>query len=59
VTPELVGGPNVIMIGSVIAQQFGLVFEYPFGSALALVLMSGILLGALGLLRIGRVGGVK
>jgi spermidine/putrescine transport system permease protein len=59
VTPELVGGPNVIMIGSVIAQQFGLVFEYPFGSALALVLMSGILLGALGLLRIGRVAGVK
>jgi spermidine/putrescine transport system permease protein len=59
VTPELVGGPNVIMIGSVIAQQFGLVFEYPFGSALALVLMSGILLGALGLLRLGRVAGVK
>lgn len=59
VTPELLGGPNVIMIGSVIAQQFGLVFEYPFGSALALVLMSGILLGAVGLLRMGRVAGVK
>jgi spermidine/putrescine transport system permease protein len=59
VTPELLGGPNVIMVGSVIAQQFGLVFEYPFGSALALALMAGILAAALGLLRFGQVAGVK
>ena len=59
VTPELLGGPNVVMIGSVIAQQFGLVFEYPFGSALALSLMVGILLVGLALLRVGQVRGVK
>lgn len=59
VTPELLGGPNVIMIGSVIAQQFGFVFEYPFGSALALTLMAGILVVALGFLRFGQVQGVK
>jgi spermidine/putrescine transport system permease protein len=59
VTPELLGGPNVIMIGSVIAQQFGLVFEYPFGSALALALMVGILIVSLGLIRFGQVEGVK
>lgn len=59
VTPELLGGPSVIMIGSVIAQQFGLVFEYPFGSALALALMAGILVVALGMLRLGQISGVK
>jgi spermidine/putrescine transport system permease protein len=59
VTPELLGGPNVIMIGSVIAQQFGLVYEYPFGAALALALLAGILAVALGLLRLGQIPGVK
>ncbi len=59
VSPELLGGPSVLMIGSVIAQQFGLVFEFAFGSALALTLMMGILIVALGLLRIGMVQGLK
>lgn len=59
VTPELLGGPNVIMAGSVIAQQFGITFDYPFGSALAFALMTGILVIAIGLLRIGHVPGLK
>ena len=59
VTPELLGGPNVVMIGSVIAQQFGLVFEYPFGSALALALMGGILFAAMLILRLGHVKGLR
>jgi spermidine/putrescine transport system permease protein len=59
VTPELLGGPNVNMIGSVIAQQFGITFDYPFGSALAFALMAGILIVALGFLRIGNVPGLK
>lgn len=59
VTPELLGGPNVVMIGSVIAEQFGQVYEYPFGSALALALMAGILLSMVIILRLGRVKGVR
>lgn len=55
VTPELLGGPNAVMIGSVIAEQFGLVFQYPFGAALALVLMGCILAVAVAALRLGRV----
>jgi spermidine/putrescine transport system permease protein len=34
VTPELVGGKNGMMIGSSIATQFGLVMNWPLGSAL-------------------------
>ena len=45
ITPELLGGTQSIMIGSIIAQQFGVAYDYPFGSALALVLM-GLILGA-------------
>ncbi len=59
VTPQLLGGPNVLMLGSIIADQFGLSFNYPFGSALALVLMAGILLGTILILRLGRVKGLK
>jgi spermidine/putrescine transport system permease protein len=55
VTPELLGGPNAVMLGSVIAEQFGLVFQYPFGAALALVLMGCILAVAAAALRLGQV----
>ena len=58
ITPELLGGTQSIMIGSIIAQQFGVAYDYPFGSALALVLM-GLILGASALmLRGGRLQGV-
>lgn len=43
VTPELVGGTEGLMIGSVIAQQFGTTFQYPFGSALSVTLIILIL----------------
>lgn len=58
VTPELLGGTRSIMIGSVIAQQFGVAFEYPFGSALALALMGVILAVATLLLRYGKPRGL-
>ena len=54
VTPELLGGTRSIMIGSIIAQQFGVAFEYPFGSALALVLMGIIFATAAICLRYGK-----
>ncbi|WP_341912100.1 ABC transporter permease [Ferrovibrio terrae] len=54
VTPELLGGTRSIMIGSIIAQQFGVAYEYPFGSALALVLMGIIFAVATVTLRYGK-----
>ncbi len=53
----LVGGTQSIMIGSIIAQQFGVAYDYPFGSALALVLMGLILAASALLLRGGRLQG--
>lgn len=58
VTPELLGGTRSIMIGSIIAQQFGVAFEYPFGSALALTLMGIIFAVASLALRYGRPRGL-
>lgn len=37
VTPALLGGPNVFMIGMVIENQFTSAFNWPFGSALGMV----------------------
>jgi spermidine/putrescine transport system permease protein len=54
VTPELLGGTRSIMIGSIIAQQFGVAFEYPFGAALALALMGVIFATAALALRYGK-----
>jgi len=39
VTPTLLGGPSGIMIGNVIIGQFGSAFNWPFGSALAVVIL--------------------
>ena len=58
VTPELLGGTRSILIGSIVAQQFGVAFEYPLGSAMALAIMGIILLVAVALLRAGRPAGV-
>ncbi|WP_421995938.1 ABC transporter permease [Reyranella sp.] len=59
VTPELLGGTRSILIGSIVAQQFGVAFEYPLGSAMALAIMGIILLVAVALLRAGRPAGVS
>lgn len=58
VTPELLGGTRSMMIGSIIAQQFGVAYEYPFGSALALVLMGMIFATAAIVLRYGKPKGM-
>jgi spermidine/putrescine transport system permease protein len=39
VTPQLVGGTSGMMIGKVIADQFGIVYDWPFGSAIAYFLI--------------------
>lgn len=39
VTPALLGGPSGVMISSIIINQFGAAFDWPFGSALAVVVI--------------------
>lgn len=41
VTPQLVGGPDGVMIGRVIADQFGFSGNPPLGAALAIALLLG------------------
>lgn len=40
VTPQMVGGPSGFTFGRVIWSQFGLAYNWPFGSALAAVLLA-------------------
>jgi spermidine/putrescine transport system permease protein len=44
ITPELLGGGKSIMIGSLIQQQFGQARNWPFGAALAFVILALVLL---------------
>lgn len=39
ITPQLVGGASGLMIGKIIADQFGLVYNWPLGSAIAMILI--------------------
>lgn len=57
VTPELLGGARSIMIGSVVAQQFGVEYNYPLGSAMSLAILAIILVFATLFLRAGRPAG--
>ena len=43
VTPLILGGGKHLMIGSLIAEQFGSARNWPMGSAQALILMAGVL----------------
>jgi spermidine/putrescine transport system permease protein len=43
VTPALIGGPSSTMIGSLVQAQFGKANDWPFGAALAVVVMLVIL----------------
>lgn len=54
ITPELLGGGKKLMIGNMIALQFGAGRNWPFGSAAALILMSIVLIALLASLRAGR-----
>ena len=44
ISPELLGGGKSMMIGSLIQQQFGQSRNWPFGAALAFVLLVLVLL---------------
>lgn len=43
ITPALLGGSDNIMIANVIISQFGAAFDWPFGSALAVVVLVTVL----------------
>lgn len=48
VTPQLLGGPSGIMLGNIIADQFGATFNWTWGGTLSLAMMA-VTLGVLGL----------
>ena len=57
VTPQMVGGPTGLTFGRVVYSQFGLAYNWPFGSALAVILMLAVLAALALAARIGRVQG--
>jgi spermidine/putrescine transport system permease protein len=52
VTPEILGGVDTLMIGNLIQQQFLASYDWPFGSALSLVLMGLMLVSILAFLKL-------
>ena len=51
VTPDLLGGGKADMVGNLIQQQFGSAADWPFGSAISVILMVIMLLGTIIYLR--------
>jgi spermidine/putrescine transport system permease protein len=47
VTPDLLGGAKTVMIGNLIQSQFLTVRDWPFGSAISMVLMALVLIATL------------
>jgi spermidine/putrescine transport system permease protein len=45
ITPSLVGSPSGIMLGNVISSQFGVSYNWPLGSAFALMVMLIVFIG--------------
>lgn len=56
VSPELLGGGKSLMIGNLVQAQFGASRNWPFGAALALVLVAVLLLSLAMLSRVKRRG---
>lgn len=44
IAPDLVGGPDSKMIGSLVSQQFGVDFNWPYGATIALGILTLVLL---------------
>jgi spermidine/putrescine transport system permease protein len=54
VTPDLLGGAKTMMMGSLIQNQFGPARDWPFGSAISLVLMLLVLISLFIYLRLTK-----
>jgi spermidine/putrescine transport system permease protein len=46
-TPDLLGGARSMMLGNLIQHEYLVIRDWPLGSAVSVVLMAGVLLGAL------------
>ncbi len=57
-TPDLLGGGKSVMVGNLIQNQFTSARDWPFGSALSLVLMGIVMALLFGLLRRDSEGGL-
>jgi spermidine/putrescine transport system permease protein len=55
-TPDLLGGGKSVMVGNLVQNQFTTSRDWPFGSAISLVLMAVVILLLIGLLRRGDAG---
>jgi spermidine/putrescine transport system permease protein len=53
ITPDIMGGGKVEMIGTLINRQFGVARNWPFGSAISFVLMLLVLIGVIAYFRSG------
>jgi len=53
VTPDIMGGGKVEMIGTLINRQFGVARNWPFGSAMSMMLMLVVLIGVIAYFRSG------
>jgi spermidine/putrescine transport system permease protein len=53
VTPDLMGGGSTFLIGNLLQQQFMTVRDWPFGSALGIILMVMVLAATLFYFRVG------
>jgi putrescine transport system permease protein len=54
IIPELLGGPDTLMVGRVLWSEFFSNHDWPFASALAIVLLAAVLLPAALMVRIAR-----
>ena len=52
-TPDLLGGSKTVMVGNVIQNQFTTARDWPFGSAVSLLLMAIVMLLLMPLIRRG------
>jgi spermidine/putrescine transport system permease protein len=58
ITPVMLGGSNVVMIGMVIERQFNSAFNWPLGSALGIVVGVFVVLCLLAAVKLGAGGGL-
>lgn len=50
-TPDLLGGARQMMLGSLVQNQFSAARNWPFGAAVAFVVMAAVLVAQLAVLR--------
>ncbi|HLF74732.1 MAG TPA: ABC transporter permease [Anaerolineales bacterium] len=53
ITPDIMGGGKIEMIGTLINRQFGVSRNWPFGASMSLVLMLMVLIGVIAYFRSG------